>query len=168
MWAATVLPPGATVLDIACGCGYGSWLLHSSCLDVTAIDASEDAIRYAKENYPGPKYIRQRAEDTKGNFDTFVIFETLEHLPDPVVLLRNVKATVLIASVPNEERYPFKKENFEGESYPHLRHYTPNEFEHLLAEGGYKLAKMFSQEDKFGYVSEGRNGKFLIGIASGS
>ena len=165
MWAATVLPPGATVLDLACGCGYGSWLLHSVGLGVTSIDASEEAIQYAQEHYPGPKYIRQRAEDTKDKFDAFVTFETLEHLPDPAGLLRNVKADILIASVPNEKRYPFKKETFEGESFPHLRHYTPDEFESLLAEGGYKLAKMFSQEDKLGYISEGRDGMFLIGIA---
>ena len=74
MWAATVLPPGATVLDLACGCGYGSWLLHSVGLGVTSIDASEEAIQYAQEHYPGPKYIRQRAEDTKDKFDAFVTF----------------------------------------------------------------------------------------------
>ena len=167
LWAATVIPTGARVLDVACGCGYGSWLLHGAGLDVTSVDISEEALAYAKKHYQGPKYIQQRAEETKGEFDVLVSFETLEHLPSPVDLLRNVKAKLVIASVPNEEKYPFKKENFEGESYPHLRHYTPSEFEDLLARGGYELRKMFCQQDKTGYVTEGNDGMFLLGLASG-
>ena len=163
--AANVIPYGSETLDLACGCGYGSWLLHGAGLDVTSIDISSEALEYARKHYQGPKYIQQRAEDTKGEFDAFVTFETLEHIPDPVSLLKNVKAKILIASVPNEERYPFKKENFEGESYPHLRHYTPQEFRDLLSEGGYKVADMVCQKDKGGYFFPGSDGMFLIAIA---
>ena len=164
MWAAGVLPPGAKVLDLACGCGYGSYLLHCAGLEVTSVDASLEAIEYAKEFYPGPKYLRQRAEDFSGEFEAFVSFETLEHLPDPASLLRSVNAQVLIASVPNEEHYPFKRENFEGETYPHLRHYTPAEFESLLSDGGYTVVKMSCQKDKNGYIFDGSDGIFMIAL----
>jgi SAM-dependent methyltransferase len=165
LYAANVLPVGMRVMDLACGCGYGSWLLHIAGLNVTAVDISEEAIEYAKEHYKGPNYLCQKAEETQGDFDALVTFETLEHLPDPSILLRNIKAKVLIASVPNEERYPFKKENFEGESYPHLRHYTPKEFEGLLYDSGYKVKSMLCQKDKLGYVYPGTDGMFLIAIA---
>lgn len=165
LYAANLLPVGARVLDLACGCGYGSWLLHIAGLDVTSVDISEEAIEYARRWYDGPKYRCQKAEETQGEFDALVSFETLEHLPDPSILLRNIKAKVLIASVPNEERYPFKKENFEGESYPHLRHYTPAEFERVLYNAGYQVKAMVCQKDKLGYVYPGTDGMFLIAIA---
>jgi 2-polyprenyl-3-methyl-5-hydroxy-6-metoxy-1,4-benzoquinol methylase len=164
LYAANVLPPGSRVLDLACGCGYGSWILQIGGLNVKAIDVSEEAIEYAKEHYQGPQYFCGKAEDAKGEVDALVTFETLEHLPDPSILLRNVKAKVLIASVPNEERYPFKKENFEGETYPHLRHYTPKEFEGLLNDSGYQVKAMLCQKDKLGYVYPGTDGLFLIAI----
>lgn len=163
--AANVIPVGARVLDLACGCGYGSWILHVTGCKVTSVDISEEAIAYARENYDGPDYICQKAEETEGQWDAMVSFETLEHLPDPLILLRNVKAQVLVASVPNEERYPFKKENFEGESFPHLRHYTPAQFEDLLVSGGYKVANMLCQKDKLGTIYPGTDGMFLIAIA---
>ena len=165
LMAANVIPYGFKTLDLACGCGYGSWLLHGAGLDVTSVDISQEAIDYAKKHYQGPKYIRQGAEDTEGQYDAFVTFETLEHIPDPVGLLKRVKAKVLIASVPNEERYPFKKENFEGESFPHLRHYTPQEFSSLLDEGGYKVAELFCQKDKAGSFYPGSDGMFMVAIA---
>ena len=48
---------GHKVLDIGCGYGYGSRMLHDSGRDVTSMDVSETAIEYAKKNYPGPRYI---------------------------------------------------------------------------------------------------------------
>ena len=163
--AANVIPVGARVLDCACGCGYGSWLLHTAGLNVTSVDISAEAIDYARQWYDGPTYVCQSAEGTSGEYDALVTFETLEHLADPVRLLRNVKASLLIASVPNEERYPFKKETFEGESYPHLRHYTPQEFKQLLSDGGYEVVNMLCQKDKAGTVYQGTDGMFLIAVA---
>lgn len=163
--AANIIPVRARTLDLACGCGYGSWLLHGAGLNVTSIDCAQEAIEYAQKWYQGPDYLCQRAEDTKGEYDAFVSFETLEHLPDPVGLLKSVRAKILIASVPNQELYPFKKENFEGESYPHLRHYTPKEFEELLQAGGYQIEQLCCQKDKDGLVFPGTDGMFLIAVA---
>lgn len=167
LMAANIIPAGYKTLDLACGCGYGSWLLHSAGIDVTAADVSPEALEYAVRNYPGPRYTLRSAEEMRGCYDAFVTFETLEHIPDPLALLLNVRANILIASVPNEERYPFKKEDYAGESYPHLRHYTVQEFEKLLSDGGYKVENMCCQKDKDGLVQAGTDGKFLIAIARG-
>ena len=168
LWAASVIPVGARVLDLACGCGYGSWLLHGAGLDVTSIDISQEAIEYAQKHYQGPKYIRQSAEETTGEYDVLVSFETLEHIPDPVGFLRNIKAKFVVASVPNETLYPFKKENYVGESFPHLRHYTPTEFGEMLKEGGYTLEQLNCQRDKAGMVFPGSDGIFLLAVARGA
>lgn len=153
---------GKKVLDLACGCGYGSWLMHGNGGDVTGIDIEPEAIEYAKKYYQGPTYLCQRAEDTTGKWDALVSFETLEHLEAPETLLRGVQAPLLIASVPNEDRYPFNAATFSGDAYPHKRHYRPKEFEDLLRSAGYMVTERFCQKNKGGDISEGTDGIFLI------
>ena len=155
---------GKRVLDLACGCGYGSWILHQSGNEVTGVDIEPEAIAYAKEHYQGPTYICQAGEETKGSWDVLVSFETLEHLERPQDVLA-IGAKTLIASVPNEERYPFKAENFSGDKYPHQRHYTPDEFHALLNAAGYTVAQRWCQADKHGDIKTGTNGRFLIYVA---
>ncbi len=164
--AARILPVGSRVLDIACGCGYGSWLMEQASLKVTGVDISQEAIDYAEKHYKGPTYFCQKAEDTKGEWDAIVTFETLEHIHDPAGLLRVVRAPRLIASVPNEEVFHFSHEKFERDEFPHLRHYTPAEFDELLMSCGYEIDLRLCQKDKQGDVSEGTDGRFLIYIAN--
>jgi SAM-dependent methyltransferase len=156
---------GRKVLDLACGCGYGSWILHQAGNEVTGVDIEAEAITYAKRHYEGPTYLNQPGEETKGEFDALVTFETLEHLANPESVLA-VQAPLVIASVPNEERYPFIKGNFADDKYPHLRHYTPEEFEGLLESAGFKVRERFCQPTKLGEIVEGTDGLFLIYVAN--
>ena len=153
------------VLDLACGCGYGSWILHGAGNEVTGVDIEAEAIAYAKRYYQGPTYLCQAGEETKGEFDALVTFETLEHLANPQAVL-SVQAPLVIASVPNEERYPFDAKTFQGDKYPHLRHYTPKEFEDLLESAGFKVRERFCQPTKNGEIQEGTDGLFLIYVAN--
>ena len=125
------------ILDAACGCGYGSSLLHKVG-DVTGIDLEPEAVEYARLNYPGPEYIVSHIAEHEGNYDWVVSLETLEHLPDPEPALRNFRkiSENLIVSTPNETKYPFKPENYEGDTFPHIRHYTPDELTDLLKRTG--------------------------------
>lgn len=161
-FAAERIPKGSKVLDLACGCGYGSWILHEAGMEVTGADIEPEAISYAEKNYPGPAYACKRAEELSGTYDALVTFETIEHIPDPGSVLKAVQAPLVIASVPNEERYPFSKETFAGDKYPHLRHYTPDEFEELLRPR--VVTEWFCQKDKRGDVVPGKDGMFLIAV----
>jgi 2-polyprenyl-3-methyl-5-hydroxy-6-metoxy-1,4-benzoquinol methylase len=164
LFAARNIPNGSSVIDIACGCGYGSWLMKKSNHEVTGVDISREAIDFAELFYSGPRFLCQRAEDTTGSYDALVSFETLEHVPDPVGILKSIKAPLVIASVPNEELYPWSKERFAGDEYPHLRHYTPKEFEGLLNEAGIEVTEFHCQPDKKGEIFPGTDGMFLIAI----
>jgi len=166
LFAANRIPRGSKVLDLACGCGYGSWILHGAGLEVTGADISDEAIFYAKRYYQGPTYLLQKAEDTQGSWDALVTFETLEHLENPEVLLGAVRSPLVIASVPNEERYPFVAEKFAQDEYPHKRHYTPDEFAELLRSCGVNEIEWYCQKDKFGDVVPGTDGLFLIAVGS--
>lgn len=158
------------VLDAACGCGYGSKILLESAQLVVGVDSSLSAIHWAEEHFQGPYFIHGRIEEEpwSGKFETVVSLETIEHLQDPAPALqafRRACVGTLIASVPNEERYPFKAEVFAKDESPHYRHYRPSEFEDLLRENGFKVLERFCQLDKQGDIHGGSDGRFMIFVA---
>ena len=161
-FAADKIPNGSSVIDAACGCGYGSWIMWDSGLNVIGIDISNHAIDYAQQHYAGPQYICSSIEAI-GNLeaDYLVSFETVEHLSDPLCL-RRINAGHVIASVPNELRYPFNPEKFKDDEYPHQRHYTPEQFEQFLNSLDFQVTEKWCQKDKTGPLSEGDDGLFLI------
>ena len=168
-FAAAMISTPAIVVDVACGCGYGSRILHDSGSRVIGIDISGEAIEFAKKHYPGPAYICARADvGHYGAFDAVVSLETIEHIENPLGLLRASHGKMLIASVPNEVLYPFSKELFVGDEYPHFRHYTPEQFDALLGEAGYTVIERWCQRDKARCnLTPGVDGKFLIYVCSG-
>ena len=162
------------VLDAACGCGYGSTILHNygAIRQVVGVDASQEAIDYANENYPGPTYILGKIEEApwEGTFRTIVSLETIEHMEyhDATRALRAFKAAlwphgIVIVSVPNELRYPFNADKFKGDEYPHRRHYTPEQLDELLEGAGFYVTGRHCQHSKSdpGVVA-GTEGDFLI------
>lgn len=169
-FAATKLARYDRVLDAACGCGYGSSILHDAGCMVDGIDASSSAITFAEEFYPGPTYRIMKIEAgafPRKWYDAVVSFETIEHLRDPLHALQLFKDRTdgLIVSTPNEELYPFMAQNFEGDEHPHIRHYTPQELEDLLNSAGFKVEAKFHQKNKSTEgckVEEGTEGKFLV------
>ena len=161
-FAASKIKPKSFVLDVACGCGYGSKLLHDLGFNVYGVDIDEGAIEYAKTHHNGPHFIQGVAEDAYGPFDAVVSFETLEHLKNPLEALKNFEAPLLWCSVPNEEKYPFSPEKFKDDDYPHQRHYTPKEFEKLLNDGGFEVFERYTQKDKQGDITKGTDGLFLV------
>lgn len=76
------IPQGSSVLDAACGSGYGSGFL-ASC-NYTGLDLDGISLEYARRHYPGSfhRLPIQRAGEL-GQFDAIVSFETLEHLEKP-------------------------------------------------------------------------------------
>jgi 2-polyprenyl-3-methyl-5-hydroxy-6-metoxy-1,4-benzoquinol methylase len=74
------------VLDVAGGCGYGTFLLanEGDPKEVHSVDLSESSVRYANYRYPHPKInrITSNAESytNKDYFDVIISYETIEHL----------------------------------------------------------------------------------------
>lgn len=151
------------VLDAACGCGYGSKILHDSGSFVTGIDLEREAIDYARQHYPGPEYILADVTKFAANYDCTVSLETIEHLTEPELALRQFrKSRRLIVSSPNQDNYPFVAGKFANDRFPHQRHYTPLEFESLLRENGWRVCGRFCQIEKHTPVVPGTDGKFLV------
>lgn len=153
------------ILDGACGCGYGSSLLHNVG-DVTGVDLEPEAIEFAKVNYPGPTYLVDNVTTHQGSYDWVVSLETLEHLPEPLAALENFRriSEHLIVSTPNEVKYPFRPESYEGDQFPHLRHYTPAQLDEILERAGWEVVEKHCQVQKKSEVTPGTGGMFLIYI----
>ncbi|MBX8782892.1 methyltransferase domain-containing protein [Ochrobactrum sp. GRS2] len=132
---------GKSVLDIACGEGYGSAILaDGGASSVLGIDCSVEAIASAKSIFSRPDVsfvIADAMDVTTWNpdnkkFDVIVCYETIEHVSSPEALLeifRQVLApqgTILI-SCPNDQI-----DIDHGASNPfHMRPYTFEEYQKL-------------------------------------
>jgi len=161
-------PVSGKVLDAACGCGYGSKILESRGFKVIGIDIEREAVDWAREWFPGPKYYVADAQlEFPITVDWVVSFETIEHLKAPVVALHNFAliSKNIVVSVPNEEVIPFRAEDYGGDKYPHKRHFTPAQLERVMKDAGWEVTGKFTQTDKRGEhakVRPGTDGRFLI------
>lgn len=114
--AATLIRPGDTVLDAACGLGYGSHVLASlsPAARITGIDLSDWAVDFARRNYASdrvdfrcgslPEALDEVAD---ASVDFVVSLETLEHVTDPQALLAAFERVLkpggrIFVSVPND------------------------------------------------------------------
>ncbi len=103
-----------TVIDIACGTGYGSALLadHGGARQVFGIDISADAVDYAMRRYqrPNASFLVGSAESIPlgdQTADVVVSFETIEHVQDAVAVIQEFSRALrpggrLIISTPNQ------------------------------------------------------------------
>lgn len=102
------------VLDIACGVGYGNYLIAKKFpnIFVTGVDYDPSAIKYAKQNYVLPNLEYKlgdptRWEETIGSdkFDCIVSFDTIEHICHREIMMQNLiehlhKSGSLLLSTP--------------------------------------------------------------------
>lgn len=178
-FAAKIIPPGQRVIDFACGVGYGSSILSKAdnLIDrnyVDGFDRDRDAIDYAREHYSG-KDVRVLFEvkdaELPGELDEYdaaVCFETIEHIENPRPLLkalRKSKAEILIASVPNEDIFPWLQPDGTGLKY-HFRHYNRHDFKLLLEECGWRVDSWHGQEGPESDVEEGVIGRTIVVVCS--
>ena len=125
------------ILDAGCGTGYGSKVLSTSG-KVIGIDNSSEAIKYAVKIFG--RYARfqkmslQDINFRSESFDGICFFEVVEHLENPVQILKKFKNILskggrLIISTPNK-MYPDRIP--ESVSPYHFKEYSYPEFKSLL------------------------------------
>ncbi len=121
-WAAQFVRPGDTVLDAACGLGYGSAILArtSGAARVLGVDSDGATVKYAGDCFAADEACRELLEFREATLpdlsflpdasvDVVVSFETLEHVADPACALREFARVLtpggrVVASVPNDWR----------------------------------------------------------------
>lgn len=139
------------VLDLACGVGYGSAMLADAGASfVQGVDLSEAAIQCAKANYsrPGVEFERADAFEyvPRIPFDVVVSLETIEHVSDPVGLIRRLVSMVtpgglLIGSVPitlSSDINPY-----------HLHDFTASQFRSMFLDSGLEIVEELEQIQRY-------------------
>jgi 2-polyprenyl-3-methyl-5-hydroxy-6-metoxy-1,4-benzoquinol methylase len=126
-YAGKYLAPGI-IADIACGGGYGSYLLatvyREKIKKIFAVDNSTEAIEYANYNYPHRGIEFHLADafsfQSPALFDTIISLETIEHLDEPEKFIQHLSKQLnaggrFIASAPvtpSMDANPFHKQDF--------------------------------------------------------
>jgi SAM-dependent methyltransferase len=164
---------GARVLDVACGVGYGSWMVacRTQALEVLGIDIDPGALSYARAHYAHARVQYQQGDITQlelpeQSIDVAISLETIEHIAEPERFLRCLARAlrpggILLCSTPNEEVFPLRT----AANPYHHRHYTPSEFEGLLGRGGFDVTERHSQMDRDpGNLVPGWNGLFNLAV----
>lgn len=144
-----------TVLDIACGTGYGSYKLaaEGKASEVTACDIDESTVQYAsiRNRHPKITFETRDAEtfEFSQKFDVITSFETIEHLRKPLDFLRNVDRVLSsdgfffvstpISNVP-EEKNP--------NNIYHVTEWGFRRFQELIA-GHFEISGIYLQLYKF-------------------
>lgn len=139
---ATALVGNKTVLDIACGEGYGAQLLSQQAKKVIGVDIHPETVAYAKQHYAGPQLDFQVGSvdaipvPGKKVFDVIVSFETIEHVDaeKQVAFLTEVKRLLkpgglFVVSTPNKQTYT-DEPHFNNEF--HFKEFYPDEFSQFL------------------------------------
>lgn len=155
-FAVLPLVEGRTVLDIACGEGYGSCLLAQRAKSVLGVDIDSGSIERARAGYN-----RSNLTFTNGDvysipsnpeqIDAIVSFETIEHVEDHDKTLREFKRVLrpdglLVISTPDRDVY---RANGEEENEFHKKELNFTEFDTLLRRF-FRNVSYFKQEIVFG------------------
>lgn len=99
---------GGSLLDLACGDGYLTKMVAGKFSRVVGVDASGAHVGLARKNVPQGEFFESLVEEfhTDETFDVITMIDLLEHLRDPVAVVRKVAAFLkpegtLIVHVPN-------------------------------------------------------------------
>jgi SAM-dependent methyltransferase len=141
-----------TVLDCACGSGYGTFMLAQTATAVDGVDCSREALEIARANWSREniRYHYLDAHDLHrldSKFDAVVSFETIEHLKHPETFLTAVGAClnpngIFVVSTPDKELY---RSGMEPNRF-HTREFSGDEFTRLLSDR-FKNVRLFGQLD---------------------
>ncbi|HEY4324112.1 MAG TPA: class I SAM-dependent methyltransferase [Mucilaginibacter sp.] len=130
-----------TILDIACGDGYGSNLLAKSALKVIGVDIAGDVIEVAKKKYSRSNlsFIQGSTSDiplAENSVDVVVSFETIEHHDEHARMMEEIKRVLkpsglLIISSPDKKNYS-EEANYNNPY--HVKELYFEEFKQLISQ----------------------------------
>ncbi len=127
--------PQARLLDVGCGTGWlGGHFDH-----YTGVDGSESAVAAARERGLDVRRhdLAEPLPFEDASFDGVVLKDVLEHVPDPVAVVREVHRVLVpggrvFASSPDAQRWVW-------DDYTHRRPFTLKAYRLLFADQGFAI-----------------------------
>ena len=155
---------GKRVLDLACGEGYGSYLIADRASSVVGVDIDDETVRHASETYKKSNLEFRKGSATAlefadASFDSVVSFETIEHLAEQSEMIAEIRRVlrpegILIMSSPNRPIY--SEESGEQNEF-HVKELDLDEFDALL-KSQFPAVKIYGQRMLMGSVIQSFEG----------
>jgi SAM-dependent methyltransferase len=134
------------LLDVGCGAGIFMERARKRGWEVYGVDSSSSACNYSRKL--GFKVKKSRFEDVVYNparFDVITIFQTIEHLEDPVAVLKKAKGLlnpkgILVVTTPNRQSLlgkVLKRRWFGYFNKEHLYFFNKRSFQEVLRQAGF-------------------------------
>lgn len=146
------------IADIACGVGYGSFLLAQECGDrishIYAVDNDRESIQFASRRYRHNKITFTEADalnyQAPVKLNSIVSLETIEHLDKPSAFVQHMATQLknggrFIASVPVTP-------SMDANPY-HLHDFTINSFKKMFNDAGLKEIDSMIQQQPYNLFS---------------
>ncbi len=139
------------LLDIGCGNGYFLYIMKKLGWNVYGIEIDEEAANFAKRNYDLPIFIGslEEANFSEGFFDVITMNHTIEHVYNPLTLLRKaykilVPGGYIYLRTPNIESLAhklFKRDCFFLDAPRHLWLWSKNSITKILEREKFNVIK---------------------------
>jgi SAM-dependent methyltransferase len=132
---------GSSVIDMACGEGYGSDTLWRSAASVVGVDANPEAHEHAQLRYERQNLSFERGlVETHGepcSYDAVVFLQTIEHVQNPVAVLEHFRTLlapggVAYVSTPNVLTLAGRG-RAKSDNPWHIKEYRADEFRDLCS-----------------------------------
>tara|TARA_R110000787_G_scaffold40970_1_gene101349 strand:+ start:5593 stop:6210 length:618 start_codon:yes stop_codon:yes gene_type:complete len=139
------------VLDIGCGCGFLNLLLTNETQmegsNYTGADYSENAIKLAKENFPGEFYVKSYDELTKeftNKFDFGVISALTNVLPNgdealDFLLSLNIPNLILLKMLKTNEQHHCSTYSAYNIATTYRFEHNQGKLDKIILDNGYKV-----------------------------
>lgn len=149
-WMKTYIKPNMRILDIGCGPGYTTKILHDNHFKVLGVDLNESAISKALEQgLPVIKADAMEIIEIRGNeFDFFLMSDFVEHVPLNIVyaILKKISslphATIFICTPNLDSLMGFK---FWFHMPTHINAMHPYVLRKMLNKLGYNIQEEWSE-----------------------
>lgn len=142
------------VLDIACGSGYGSWIIAGKGIEVLGMDIETEVIEYGNRTYKND-FVEYKAGDAANIeledkvFDAVVSFETIEHIDNPAKAIEECRRVLKDGGY-----YIFSIPINHPDTVYHKKIYSVDDAKSLIESFEWKEIKYFYQEETSPYIVE--------------
>ncbi len=163
---------GTSLLDMPCGDGTLTSLLAPAFKIVVGLDASSQHLTLAKKNIPKAELHESLIEDFETNqrFDTITMLNVLEHVIDPISVLRKAasllsKNGVLLVHVPNALAVNRRLAVLMG-TLTHCEELSPFDIQIAGHRRSYSMSTLCSDIEKAGLKINATGGVFYKSLST--
>lgn len=165
---------GGDLLDVGCGIGKFCLFAQKHGYRTLGLDYDQEAIEIGRQKFKIKGLYALDLDDFTAQvnqgrkYDVVTFFEVLEHLADPVALLRKIRPLLkaqgyICLSVPNRNRFPY----YLNGDYPphHLTQWSVDSLAHLLRQEGFEIVKLREKKYEIIDVMAYLNNRIKSGVS---